>query len=123
MTAKILVAEDQSDLREMIAATLSLSGYEVVAATDGAQAYERAQADGPDLIILDLDLPHLRGNQVCERLKSMERFNGTPIVIISAHNGAAEIEDSLRAGAQEHICKPFELDHLTRRVAALLMGT
>jgi len=67
---KILVAEDQVDLREMIALTLRLSGYEVLATEDGEQAYRQAKAALPDLMILDLEMPLLSGSEVCRRLKA-----------------------------------------------------
>ncbi|MEX2162227.1 MAG: response regulator [Anaerolineales bacterium] len=120
MTAKILVAEDQADLREMIAATLSLSGYEVVAAEDGKQAYDHAQRANPDLIILDLEMPGMSGSQVCKQLKASQRFSDTPIVIISAHGDAAKIEESLQAGARDYMRKPFGMQQLTQRVTELL---
>ena len=117
---KILLAEDQVDLREMIALTLRLSGYEVLATEDGEQAFQQATASLPDLIILDLEMPFLNGWEVCRRLKARQDFASTPVVIISSHGDPVEIENSLNAGAREFIQKPFELNHLIGRVAALL---
>lgn len=117
---KILVAEDQIDLREMIASTLRLSGYEVLATEDGEQAFREATTSVPDLIILDLEMPLLGGREVCRRLKARQDFAGTPVVIISSHNDPAEIANSLNAGARAYIHKPFELDQLMERVATLL---
>ncbi len=117
---KILVAEDQIDLREMIALTLRLSGYEVLATEDGEQAFREATASFPDLIILDLDLPLLSGREVCRRLKARQGFADTPVVIISSHSDSMEIVNSLNAGARAYIRKPFELDQLMERVATLL---
>jgi DNA-binding response OmpR family regulator len=117
---KILIAEDQADLRDMIAHTLRLSGYEVVATEDGERAYQQAKSTQPDLIILDYELPLLNGRQVCKRLKALDAFTNTPIVIISSYGNPRYMEASLEAGAKEFIRKPFELNHLTDRVAALL---
>ncbi|MCL5428369.1 MAG: response regulator [Chloroflexi bacterium] len=117
---KILIAEDQDDLRDMIAQTLRLSGYEVVEAEDGERAYKQAQFTHPDLIILDYDMPRLNGSQVCKRLKAMKAFSNTPIVIISSYGNPFFMEASLAAGAEEFIRKPFELNYLTDRVDALL---
>ncbi len=119
-TTRILIAEDQDDLREMIAQTLRLSGYEVVAAEDGERAYQQAKSTQPDLIILDYELPRLNGRQVCKKLKAMDAFTNTPIVIISSYGNPRYMEASLEAGAKEFIRKPFELNHLTDRVDALL---
>lgn len=118
--SKILVAEDQTDLREMIALSLSLTGYDVLSVEDGELAYLQAQRIQPDLIILDLELPSLRGSEVCKRLKAISRFAATPIVIISAYKGEQAMEESLSAGAAEFIRKPFALDNLIQRVDHLL---
>ncbi|HEY4717989.1 MAG TPA: response regulator [Anaerolineales bacterium] len=117
---KILIAEDQADLREMIALTLRLAGFEVVAAADGEQAYQQANVALPDLIILDLELPHLSGSEVCKKLKARQAFANTPVVIMSSHDNPVEIENSLRAGAREYIHKPFELNFLMDKVVTLL---
>jgi len=119
-TTKILIAEDQDDLREMIAHTLRLSGYEVVSAENGERAVQLATKTNPDLIILDYELPRLNGRQVCKRLKALETFTNTPIVIISSYGNPRYMEASLEAGAEEFIRKPFELDHLIQRVDTLL---
>lgn len=117
---KILIAEDQGDLREMIAQTLRLSGYEVVTTEDGERAFQQAKSTLPDLIILDYELPRLNGSQVCEKLKAIDAFSQTPVVMISSYGNPLYVETSLAAGAQAFIRKPFELDHLTEKVNALL---
>ena len=116
----ILIAEDQADLREMIALTLRLAGFEVVAAADGEQAYQQANVALPDLIILDLEMPHLSGSEVCKKLKARQAFANTPVVIMSSHDNPIEIENSLKAGAREYIHKPFELNFLMDKVVTLL---
>jgi DNA-binding response OmpR family regulator len=117
---KILLAEDQIDLREMIALTLRLSGYEVLTTEDGAQAYQQATATLPDLIILDLEMPLLSGSEVCRRLKARQELAATPVLIMSSHADPLVIQDSLNAGAREYLRKPFELDQLLQRVDTLL---
>ena len=118
--ARILVAEDQSDLREMISFTLRLAGHQVVATTDGAQALQEAQDSRPDLIILDLHMPRMTGYEVCRQLKALDEFKDTPVIIISAKGSADEIQAGLDAGANEYIRKPFPIESLTSRVEALL---
>jgi DNA-binding response OmpR family regulator len=118
--ARILVAEDQSDLREMISFTLRLAGHQVVATNDGAEALQQAQDTQPDLIILDLHMPRLTGYEVCRQLKALEAFKDTPVIIISAKGSPDEIQAGLDAGASEYIRKPFPIDNLTSRVRALL---
>ena len=117
---KILIAEDQADLREMIAQSLRLSGYDVVTTEDGERAYQQAKSIQPDLIILDYELPRLNGSQVCQKLKAMGSFSETPVVIISSYGNPFYVETSMAAGAKAFIRKPFELDHLTEKVNALL---
>lgn len=117
---KILIAEDQDDLRDMIAQTLRLSGYEVVAAEDGERAFQQAKSTQPALIILDYELPRLNGRQVCKKLKELDAFSSTPIVMISSYGNPRYMEASLEAGAEEFIRKPFELNHLIDRVDTLL---
>jgi DNA-binding response OmpR family regulator len=116
----ILVAEDQADLRDMITTSLELAGHHVIAATDGQQAIEQAEEQRPDLIILDLHMPRVNGFEVCEHLKAQETFRRVPILIMSAGGSREQIRASLDAGAQEYLAKPFDLDHLIRRVDALL---
>lgn len=108
------------DLREMIAFTLRLAGHQVVAAADGEKALEQAQDTLPDLIILDLHMPRMTGYEVCQRLKALEDFKETPVIIISAKGNPDEIQAGIDAGATEYIRKPFPIESLTQRVEALL---
>lgn len=118
--AKILVAEDQEDLREMISATLRLAGHRVTSVPDGEAALRLAQQSQPDLIILDMHMPLLTGWQVCEKLRADQSLRSTPILLISGLANDDEIRAGLLAGAQEYIRKPFELSQLMQRVEALL---
>ena len=120
--ARILVAEDQNDLREMISFTLRLAGHQVVATTNGAEALQQAQDTQPEFIILDFHMPRLTGFEVCRQLKELEDFKDTPVIIISAMGSAEEIQAGMEAGASEYIRKPFPIENLTSRVKALLGG-
>lgn len=117
---KILVAENQADLRDMIAYSLRLYGYQVIAAKDGEQAFQQAKESRPDLIILDSQMPLLNGSDLCVRLKAMEDFSDTPILMISSYGNPDARQASLDAGAEDHISKPFELNQLMERVDSLL---
>lgn len=118
--SKILIAEDQNDLREMMTLTLEFAGHLVASAADGEAAVLRAREFQPDLIIMDVHMPLLDGCQVCEQIKSDETLKQTPILLISGMANAEEIQAGLQAGAQEYMRKPFELNHLIERVDALL---
>lgn len=117
---KILIAEDQSDLREMIALTLRMAGHEVAAETDGQAALRTAQETHPDLIILDVHMPLLSGFEVCQLLQADETSRDIRILLISGMANNEEIQAGLNAGAREYIRKPFELGHFIQRVDALL---
>ncbi len=118
--SKILIAEDQADLREMIVLTLRLAGHDVADAPDGEAALLMARQSQPDLIILDMHMPLLTGWQVCEKLRADQSMQSTPILLISGMANSEEIQAGLQAGAQECMRKPFELSQLMQRVEALL---
>jgi CheY-like chemotaxis protein len=118
--AKILFAEDEPDIRELIAFTLRFAGHETVAARDGAEALQAAQQGNMDLILLDVRMPHLTGYEVCERIKADERLQKIPVVFLSAKGQESEINAGYQAGAQDYILKPFSPDQLILRVQQIL---
>src|SRR5690554_1262208 len=117
---RILIADDQSDLLEMIRLSLSLSGHEVLTAPDGDAALQAAADFWPDLIIVDAQMPGPGGPALCARLHELGAAQDTPILLISGMADCAEIQAALAAGAQEYLRKPFELNDLLQRVDALL---
>lgn len=118
--ARILIAEDQTDLREMIAFTLRLAGHQVVTTADGQEAFLQAQDTFPDLIILDIHMPRMTGHEVCQQLKCLQDFEHTPVIMLSARGNPDEIKAGFDAGAADYIQKPFPIEQLTQRVDALL---
>ncbi|HNS63274.1 MAG TPA: response regulator [Anaerolineaceae bacterium] len=118
--AKILVAEDERDIRDLIAFTLRFAGHEVVAVGNGEEAWQSAPAEMPDLILMDVRMPRMTGYEACERIKADERIRHIPVVFLSAKGQESEIRTGLEAGATEYLLKPFAPDELTRRVAELL---
>ena len=117
---KILIAEDDQDIRELVALTLQFNGYEVVSAVDGAQAVEKAQADKFDLILMDVRMPRMTGYEACRQLREMESTRKTPIIILSAKGQESEIQAGLDAGANHYILKPFAPDILARKITEIL---
>lgn len=115
---KILVVDDQPELREMMQAGLQLSGYQVRTAPDGAAALRAAQGFSPDLVILDFSLPGLSGPSLCASL--YQQAGKAPILLISAMANAEQVQASMLAGAREYLRKPFELTQLLERIEALL---
>jgi two-component system alkaline phosphatase synthesis response regulator PhoP len=117
---KILIAEDERDIRELITFTLRFSGYEVVQAIDGADAVEKAAAEMPDLILMDVRMPRMTGYEACKLLKANPALENIPVVFLSAKGQEAEVRTGLEVGASEYILKPFAPDQLAARVRELL---
>jgi len=117
---KILIAEDDQDIRELVVLTLQFHGFDVVAAEDGAIAVERAKAESFDLILLDVRMPRMTGYDVCRRLKEMESTRDIPIIFLSAKGQEAEIQTGIDAGAEQYILKPFAPDLLVDTINELL---
>jgi DNA-binding response OmpR family regulator len=118
--AHILIAEDEHDIRELIAFTLEYAGHEVTATTNGEEAYETALKVMPDLILLDVRMPRMTGYEVCEKIKANEKTHLIPVVFLSAKGQEAEVKTGLMAGAVEYIIKPFAPDQLVESVRAIL---
>jgi len=118
--AKILIAEDEKDIRDLITFTLRFAGHEVTATTNGEEAYETAQRVNPDLILLDVRMPRMTGYEACWHIKANEMTRHIPVVFLSAKGQDAEVQTGLEAGADEYIVKPFSPDQLTERVQAVL---
>ncbi len=117
---KILVAEDEKDIRELIAFTLRFAEYEVVLASNGAEAVEMARAERPTLILMDVRMPRLTGYDACRQLKEDPQTRDIPIVFLSAKGQEAEIQQGLASGAEQYILKPFAPDDLIRQVKDIL---
>lgn len=121
--AKILVAEDERDIRELIGFSLGLADHDVVLARDGAEAVEEATAEKPDLILLDVRMPRMSGYEACRRLKDDPATSEIPVVFLSAKGQEKEIEEGLDSGALDYIVKPFAPDQLVAQVRQLLQQT
>jgi DNA-binding response OmpR family regulator len=117
---RILVVEDEPDLRVLLDRHLDRAGYRVSVAEDGIEALERAWAEPVDLVLLDLMLPHLDGIEVCRRLRHDERTARLPIIMLTAKNETADRIRGFEVGADDYINKPFNLQELVLRVAAVL---
>lgn len=117
---KILVAEDERDIRELIAFTLRFAGFEVVLASNGAEAVEKAPQEQPDLILMDVRMPRMTGYDACRLLKEQAATKHIPVVFLSAKGQESEIHQGLEMGATEYILKPFAPDELTQQVKRIL---
>ncbi|HIE37774.1 MAG TPA: response regulator [Anaerolineales bacterium] len=117
---RILVAEDEKDIRELIAFTLRFAGFEVLLAVNGIEAVELAETEQPDLIILDVRMPRMTGYEACRQLKENPQTSAIPVVFLSAKGQEVEIQQGLDSGAEEYILKPFAPDELTDQVRDIL---
>lgn len=118
--AKILIAEDERDIRDLIEFTLQFAGHQVVKASNGAEAVELVAKVMPDLIMMDVRMPRMTGYEACRAMKQMDEVKHIPIVFLSAKGQDTEIDTGLDAGAYEYILKPFAPDQLTQRISEIL---
>ena len=113
----ILVVDDEAAISEAVRARLSSEGFRVVLAADGPQALELAEAEQPDLVVLDLMLPGMDGLEVCRRLQSRR---WVPVLMLTARTEEADKVAGFAVGADDYLTKPFSLRELTVRVRAIL---
>ena len=118
--AKILIAEDERDIRDLVAFTLRFAGYEVFTAANGEEAVQMTPNVSPDLILMDVRMPRMTGYEACKVIKLNPDLRDIPIVFLSAKGQEAEIQQGLDAGAEEYLLKPFAPDQLTSHVKTIL---
>ena len=114
----VLVVDDDPGIREALDRALRLEGFAVSTSPDGESALLATEADGPDLMVLDLGLPGTSGIEVIRNLR--RTGHDLPICVLSARDEVADRVEGLRAGADDYVVKPFELDELVARLQALL---
>jgi CheY-like chemotaxis protein len=117
---KVLIADDTATGRELVCTVLEGSGFEVVEASDGMEAVDRAHEHRPDLIILDLHMPKLDGFGVIRQLRSEEDFAATPILALTASAMMGDKERAMSAGFTGYVTKPIRLADLRSEVQRLL---
>jgi len=115
--SRVLIVEDDPNVSEVVARYLLREGYQVETASDGAVGLERALADPPDLVVLDLMLPSLGGLEFCRRLRDVAPV---PVIMLTARGEEADRIAGLELGADDYVAKPFSPRELTARVKAVL---
>ncbi len=118
--AKILVVEDEPDIRMLTSFSLRYGGFEVVEAENGQQAVEMAPQELPDLILMDVRMPVMDGLTACRQIKAIAGFAHTPVVFLSALGQESEIAEGKEAGAVAYILKPYVPEELINRVRSLI---
>jgi DNA-binding response OmpR family regulator len=118
MAEKILVVDDERDVRGLLSDFLTEEGYKVILATNGAEAIGLAELENPEVILLDINMPGIDGIEVCKKLKAQEKTQFIPIIIITAMEDSGFI--AYLEGADDFVSKPFNLVELTFRVRSML---
>jgi phosphate regulon transcriptional regulator PhoB len=117
---KILVADDEKDIVELVAFNLEREGFAVSRAYDGQMAWEKVNREKPDLVILDLMMPKVPGMEVCGRIRRQEKTSALPIIMLTAKSDPVDKILGLEIGADDYITKPFHVRELIARVRAVL---
>lgn len=119
-TALVLVADDDRDIRELVAFRLSKGGYEVITAEDGGEALELARSRQPALAVLDVMMPRLNGYEVTQALRADEATRPIPVILLTARVQETDVARGFEAGADDYLKKPFSPQELLARVHAIL---
>lgn len=120
--SKILIAEDERDILELITFTLEYGGYEVIPTTNGEDALDMTRHERPDLVLLDVRMPRMSGYEVCTHIKADDDTRRIPVVFLSAKGQEAEVYTGYDLGAIDYILKPFAPDQLLEIIRNILTG-
>jgi two-component system, OmpR family, response regulator MtrA len=117
---RIVVADDDEDIRDLVVLKLRSSGHDVTAVGDGAAAVEAARSGAPDLVVLDVMMPGMSGIEACRAIRAEPLLAATPVLLLTARARTTDIAEGLDAGATDYLVKPFSPRELASRVATLL---
>ena len=121
MAKKILIVDDEPDIMDVATVRLKHLGYEIIPAIDAEEALVILQKATPDLILLDLLLPKMQGDELCKKLKSNDKFKNIPIILFTASAIRTSLPENIKAmGADECIMKPFESEELLGKVKKII---
>jgi two-component system OmpR family response regulator len=115
---KVLVVDDEPNIRELVQVALKFHGCSVITGSSGKEALQRAITDSPDLIVLDVMLPDIDGFEVCRRLRAQS--NDVPVIFLTARDTTSDTVTGLALGGDDYITKPFSVEALVARVRAVL---
>ncbi len=118
--ARILVADDDVDIRELVEFKLSTLGHDIVTVGDGGAALEVCRTARPDLAILDIMMPGMSGLEACRAIRDDLSLTDLPVILLTARAQEADVETGFSTGADDYITKPFSPRELATRVQALL---
>lgn len=118
----VLIVEDQQELRALYAQHLTMSGFDVIEAANGAEAIDHASSSLPDVVLMDLSMPVVDGWEATRRIKGDARTAHIPIVALTAHDGSGELERATQAGCDWFVPKPCPPDALITEIRRILAG-
>lgn len=118
--AKILVVDDDKLVTDLLEKLLKSEGYQVVTTNDSSKALEIANAETPDLVLLDLMMPQPDGFRVCRMIREVPEFKRLPIIIVTALDDSDSRAVAFGAGANDYLTKPFHPDELAEKIVAAL---
>jgi two-component system cell cycle response regulator DivK len=116
----ILYVEDNPDNRNLIRRVLNAEGYSVIEAVNATQAFEKLEAGGIHIILMDINMPDMDGYTLTAKIKSMEKFSKIPIIAVTANVMRGDREKSLDAGCDGYIQKPIDIDTLTQQIERIV---
>lgn len=119
VSGKILIVEDSIDAREMLAMLFNMEGYNVATAEDGREGLRRASADNPDLIVTDIQMPYVDGNEMIRRLRAQPDSKRVPIIVMTAY-GEETGNRAVQSGADRAFTKPVDYDLLLQAIKDLI---
>jgi DNA-binding response OmpR family regulator len=119
-TPLVLVADDEEDIRALVAFRLDRAGYDVITAADGEEALTLATTRLPDLVVLDMMMPKANGLEVTRSLRGLEATKHIPVILLTARAQEADVASGFEAGVDDYVKKPFSPKDLQLRVQALL---
>ncbi|MGI5399458.1 response regulator transcription factor [Streptomyces sp. CA-135486] len=118
--ARVLIADDDVDIRDLVAFKLTQSGHEVIAVEDGMAALKTARSEPVDVALLDIRMPGMSGLDVCRELRASPETASLPVILLTARSQEGDVETGFAAGADDYIIKPFSPRELSSRVQAVL---
>jgi len=120
VTGKILIADDEASIHNLLGRALPPNSYKILNARNGEDAFRLAQAEDPNLIILDVKMPGKNGFEVLEALRSDQRTRSIPVIMLTGSGGLCDRVEGLKLGADDYVTKPFELEELKARIDGVL---
>ena len=113
---KILVVDDDQNIRRLVSFNLSLEGHEILMARNGKEGIEIAVSSKPDIILMDIMMPIMNGYDACKWLKSDPRTKDIPLFMLSAKGQMTDLDEAFNVGADNYITKPFDVEELNKTI-------